>query len=244
MGFCGIYSYNDLYIGLRIEPFCQDELALYRQCAENRDKVLRVRLQESEHKLGISMPIDLAKERITQLEAKATSLESVPVEVFEDSDPLWRAFAVGYFVGDAPHVGSIHAMVNRIWTLPGLKGKIDVRFIAKDTVIFRIENEALRNRGSPETPATLPDLSAMPLWVDLKSVPSHIFSQVGLKALSKPVGSFIKLHPQMDKCTRLDLAGVLIEANLHKPLIEVINFSDRDGSQVKVCWGQKRSQRS
>ncbi|CAH2071545.1 unnamed protein product, partial [Thlaspi arvense] len=27
-----------------IEPFCQDELALYRQCAENRDKVLRVRL--------------------------------------------------------------------------------------------------------------------------------------------------------------------------------------------------------
>ncbi|XP_048604969.1 uncharacterized protein LOC125582352 [Brassica napus] len=57
------------------EPFCQDELALYRQCAENRDKVLRVRLQESEHKLGMSMPIDLAKERITQLEAKATSLE-------------------------------------------------------------------------------------------------------------------------------------------------------------------------
>ena len=36
---------------------------------------MRVRLQESEHKLGISMPIDLAKERITQLEAKATSLE-------------------------------------------------------------------------------------------------------------------------------------------------------------------------
>ncbi|CAH2071549.1 unnamed protein product [Thlaspi arvense] len=58
-----------------IEPFCQDELALYRQCAENRDKVLRVRLQESEHKLGSSMPIDLAKERVTQLEAEATSLE-------------------------------------------------------------------------------------------------------------------------------------------------------------------------
>ncbi|XP_010496165.1 PREDICTED: uncharacterized protein LOC104773286 [Camelina sativa] len=58
-----------------IEPFCQDELAIYRQCAEKRDKILRVRLQESEHKLGLSMPIDLAKERITQLEAEATSLE-------------------------------------------------------------------------------------------------------------------------------------------------------------------------
>ncbi|KAG7557596.1 hypothetical protein ISN44_As11g035650 [Arabidopsis suecica] len=58
-----------------IEPFCQDELALYRICAEKRDKILRVRLQESEHKLGLSMPIELAKERITQLEAEATSLE-------------------------------------------------------------------------------------------------------------------------------------------------------------------------
>ncbi|CAG7894186.1 unnamed protein product, partial [Brassica rapa] len=38
----------------------------------------------------------------------------------------------------------------------------------------------------------------------------------------------------MEKCTRLDLARVLIEANLHKPLIEVIKFSFRDGSQVKV----------
>jgi len=36
---------------------------------------LRVRLQESEHKLGLSMPIELAKERITQLEAEATSFE-------------------------------------------------------------------------------------------------------------------------------------------------------------------------
>ncbi|KAL9816346.1 hypothetical protein AtNW77_Chr4g0276721 [Arabidopsis thaliana] len=51
------------------------ELALYRQCAEKRDKILRVRLQESEHKLGLSMPIELAKERITQLEAEATSFE-------------------------------------------------------------------------------------------------------------------------------------------------------------------------
>ncbi|KAG7552936.1 hypothetical protein ISN45_Aa06g035120 [Arabidopsis thaliana x Arabidopsis arenosa] len=64
-----------------IEPFCQDELALYRQCAEKRDKILRVRLQESEHKLGLSMPIELAKERITQLEAEATSLESLSLDL-------------------------------------------------------------------------------------------------------------------------------------------------------------------
>ncbi|CAA2981025.1 Hypothetical predicted protein [Olea europaea subsp. europaea] len=58
-----------------IEPFCQDEIALYRQCAERRDKELRQRLQESEKKLGTSMPLDQAKERANQLESEVTLLE-------------------------------------------------------------------------------------------------------------------------------------------------------------------------
>ncbi|XP_059627347.1 uncharacterized protein LOC132270164 [Cornus florida] len=58
-----------------IEPFCQDEIALYRQCAEKRDKELRQRLQNSEQKLGLSMPLDEAKERAAQLESEITSLD-------------------------------------------------------------------------------------------------------------------------------------------------------------------------
>lgn len=58
-----------------IEPFCQDEIALYRQCVERRDKELRQRLQDSEHKLGLSMPLDQAKERAAQLESEVTTLE-------------------------------------------------------------------------------------------------------------------------------------------------------------------------
>lgn len=176
----------------------------------------------------------------------------LPVEVFEDSEPLWRVFVVGYFIGDTPHVGSIHATVNRIWTAPDSKGKIDVQYIDKGTVLFRIENEALQNRvikrrywhisgyplvlheWSPETAAAPPYCSSMPLWVDLKSVPSHFLSQVGFKALSKPVGQFVKLHLQTERCTRLNMARVLIEVNLHKPLVEVIKFADQDGNHVKV----------
>ncbi|KAH0903258.1 hypothetical protein HID58_042761, partial [Brassica napus] len=44
-------------------------------------------------------------------------------------------------------VGSIHATVNRIWTAPKAGSKIDVQFIAKNTVLFRIENDQMRNRG-------------------------------------------------------------------------------------------------
>ncbi|EPS73854.1 hypothetical protein M569_00917, partial [Genlisea aurea] len=58
-----------------IEPFCQDEIVLYRQCAERRDKEVRKRLQDSEMKLGMSMPLDQAKERANQLESEATSLQ-------------------------------------------------------------------------------------------------------------------------------------------------------------------------
>ncbi|XP_045819027.1 uncharacterized protein LOC123911616 [Trifolium pratense] len=58
-----------------IEPFCQDEIALYKQCADRRDKEIRKRLQDSEFKLGSSIPLDEAKERTAQLEAEVTSLE-------------------------------------------------------------------------------------------------------------------------------------------------------------------------
>ncbi|PKU81625.1 hypothetical protein MA16_Dca013056 [Dendrobium catenatum] len=58
-----------------IEPFCQDEIVFYRQCAESRDKLLRQRLQDSEHKLGLAMPLEQAKEREVQLLAEVTSLE-------------------------------------------------------------------------------------------------------------------------------------------------------------------------
>ncbi|KAB2614982.1 hypothetical protein D8674_021570 [Pyrus ussuriensis x Pyrus communis] len=58
-----------------IEPFCQDELVMYKQCAEKRDKELRRRLQDSECKLGLSMPLNEAKERASQLEKGVTSLD-------------------------------------------------------------------------------------------------------------------------------------------------------------------------
>ncbi|XP_073146773.1 uncharacterized protein [Henckelia pumila] len=58
-----------------VEPFCQDEIVLYQQCAERRDKELRQRLEDSERKLGMSMPVEQAKDRCNQLESEATLLE-------------------------------------------------------------------------------------------------------------------------------------------------------------------------
>ncbi|CAN6890153.1 unnamed protein product [Brassica oleracea] len=65
-----------------------------------------------------------------------------------------------------------------------------------------------------------PDLSALPLWVDLMNVPC--------------TGKFVKLHPNTERCVRMDVARVLVEVNLIKPLLQKICFRDRDQPGVTV----------
>lgn len=174
----------------------------------------------------------------------------IPVEVFEDVAPLWKSCVVGYFMGDSPFIGSIHSTVNRIWS--SQKSKIDVQFISKRTVLFRIGDELVRNRvlrrkcwhiadvplvvseWNPETAQAPPDLSALPLWVDLVNVPGYLYSLDGLRFLSRTTGKFVKLHPNTERCVRMDVARVLVEVNLMKPLPQKICFKNRDQERVIV----------
>ncbi|KAF3540751.1 hypothetical protein F2Q69_00024080 [Brassica cretica] len=74
----------------------------------------------------------------------------------------------------------------------------------------------------------------MPIWIDLKGVPSLLFSHKALKCLSRATGKFVKLHPHTEKFTRLDVARVLVEVNLNKPLVEKISCLDKDGATVMI----------
>lgn len=51
-----------------------------------------------------------------------------------------------YFIGEGPHVGSIHAIVNHIWSSSKSGSKIDVQFIDKNTILFHIESSQMRSR--------------------------------------------------------------------------------------------------
>lgn len=70
---------------------------------------------------------------------------SIPEDLMVDVDPLWKCFVVGYFMNDALHIGSIHSTVNRIWASPGKVSKIDVQFIGRRTVLFRVEDAHVRS---------------------------------------------------------------------------------------------------
>lgn len=191
-----------------------------------------------------SQPIFEVKNGVAEIE--------IPVEIFEDAEPLWKCFMVGYFMNDAPHIGSIHSTVNRIWASQGKTSKIDGQFIGKKTILFRVEDEATRNRvmrrkfwhiadvplvvyeWNPKTAQAPPDLSAMPLWVDLKNVPGYLYSKKGLSFLERTTGKFVKLHPNTEKCIRLDVARMLVEVDFQKPHPQKICFVDRDGIEVTV----------
>ncbi|CAN7107293.1 unnamed protein product, partial [Brassica rapa subsp. narinosa] len=54
----------------------------------------------------------------------------LPEEVTLDSKPLWASYVVGHFIGDAPHIGKVHATANRLWTTKEKPSMIDAQFIA------------------------------------------------------------------------------------------------------------------
>lgn len=76
---------------------------------------------------------------------------------------------------------------------------IDVQVINKTTVMFRIASLRIRERvlrrkywhiadiplvvsaWNPEVSQAPPDLSAMPMWIDLRGVPGYLFSNKGLE---------------------------------------------------------------
>lgn len=79
-----------------------------------------------------------------------------------------------------------------------------------------------------------PDLSALPMWTDLKGVPNSLFSHKGLMCLARAVGKFVKLHPNTEKCTRFYVARLLVEVDFNNPLVEKISYFDNVGVPVVV----------
>ncbi|KAL0864693.1 hypothetical protein Bca101_043811 [Brassica carinata] len=180
---------------------------------------------------------------------------SISDEILKQSKPLWTNYVVGHFIGnDAPHIGKVHATVNRIWSTPIKSSKIDAQFFNPKTVIFRIDDSIIRSRvlrknfwhigdipmivqqWCPKTTNLKPDLTSTPIWVDFKDVPDHLFSEIGLKFLGNIIGSFQKLHPNTQRCIHLDVARVLVVLNLEEPLPAIISLNTENETSIQVSY--------
>ncbi|XP_020883532.1 uncharacterized protein LOC110229061 [Arabidopsis lyrata subsp. lyrata] len=160
---------------------------------------------------------------------------------------------MGHFIGDAPHIGKVHATVNRIWASPEKSSMIDAQFLSSKTVLFRIDDDQVRQRvlrrhfwhiadiplvvreWNPSTANTKPDLSAIPIWVDLKCVPDYLFNEKGLKFLGDQIGLMQRLHPNTARCVRLDVARLLVVVNLEKALPDRLNLKS-SGTTIEISY--------
>ncbi|CAH2046987.1 unnamed protein product [Thlaspi arvense] len=66
---------------------------------------------------GIKNPI-LSSVPIVSMFQISNEIVSVRItdKIYSDFNPLWKSFALGYFINEAPHVGTIYATINQIWT--------------------------------------------------------------------------------------------------------------------------------
>ena len=144
-------------------------------------------------------------------------------------------------------------LVNRIWSFPDRPAKIDAKFISPRTVLFCIDHPQLKDRvlkrtfwhiadipivvreWRPKTASAQPDLTAVPLWVDLQGVPDHLFSHNGLTFFGDTIGQTVKLHPNTERCVRLDVARLLVVMNLEEPLPASINVRG-SGEVISVSY--------
>ncbi|XP_019085582.1 PREDICTED: uncharacterized protein LOC109126472 [Camelina sativa] len=176
----------------------------------------------------------------------------IPDAVFDEAQPLWEDFLIGKFLAKAPFVGGIHALVNKIWTLGDKTMKIDVYAVDNTTVRFRIKDERTRQRvlrrgmwnlcgvavvltkWTPIIDTTQEGLTTVPMWVVVKNVPPRYFSWKVLSAITSPLGTPKRLHPETEACKLFVEAKVFVEVDLTKSLPKHMSFKSGKGGDTVV----------
>lgn len=174
----------------------------------------------------------------------------VPDEVFHDPSPLWEDFLIGKFLEKAPHVGKVHAIVNKIWVTDKTK-MVEVYVLNSTTMKFRIIDPEMRKRilkrgmwnlagvpavmskWMPLTEEVQPEQTSVPLWVHMRKVPMNMFSWKGLSFLSSPVGTPDRLHPETAQCVDFKVAKIFVKADLTKELPRAMTFKVQ-GKEARV----------
>ena len=73
--------------------------------------------------------------------------------------------------------------------------------------------------------------------MDLQGVPDHLFSHNGLTFFGDTIGRKMKLHPNMERCVRLDVARLLVVMNLEEPLPASIKLREHVKSSQSAIRG-------
>lgn len=176
----------------------------------------------------------------------------IPNSVIEKNRKAWEPFVLGQFYSDPPSQGTLHNIVNGIWSK--YYRDIAVSKLEGFAFLFRIPNAATRHRvvtqglwqiegqtmfvdkWEPGVIPTKPELTSAPIWLELRNVPFQFFNEDGLERIAGLVGHPKFLHPATANKTNLEVAKVFTVIDPRKPLPEAVNvqFDSGDISRVLV----------
>lgn len=188
---------------------------------------------------------DLAKGKKLSKKGEAFTLPSgeacikIPNSIIEKNRKSWEPFVLGQFYSDPPSQGTLHNIVNGIWS----KNYRDIAVSKMEgfAFLFRIPNAATRARvvkqklwqiegqtmfvdkWEPGVVPTKPELTSAPIWLELRKVPLQFFNEDGLERIAGLVGHPKFLHPMTANKTNLEVAKVFTIIDPRKPLPEAVN---------------------
>lgn len=174
----------------------------------------------------------------------------IPNSVIEKNRKSWEPFVLGQFYSDPPSQGTLHNIVNGIWSKQ--YRDIAVSKMEGFSFLFRIPNAATRNRvikqklwqiegqtmfvdkWEPGVTPTKPELTSAPIWLELRNVPFQFFNEDGLERIAGLVGDPRFLHPATVNKTNLEVAKVFTIIDPRKPLPEAVNVQFDSGVISRV----------
>lgn len=174
----------------------------------------------------------------------------IPNSVIERNKKSWECFVMGQFYIEPPSQGTIHNIVNGIWSRN--YRDIVVSKMEGNAFLFRIPNAAVRNRvltqrlwqiegqtmfvakWEPGVIPEKPELTSAPIWLELRNVPFQFYNDESLERIASLVGDPKVLHPSTANKTNLEVAKVFTLIDPRKPLPEAVNVQFDSGDICRI----------
>ncbi|KAG7530872.1 Reverse transcriptase zinc-binding domain [Arabidopsis thaliana x Arabidopsis arenosa] len=175
---------------------------------------------------------------------------AIPNSLIEKHQKSWDSFILGQFYSDPPAQGTVHTIVNGIWSKQFRD--VSVSKMEGNAFLFRIPNVQTRTRvlnqrlwqidgqtmfvakWEPGLRPVKPELTSAPIWLELRNVPFQCFNDDGLEHIASLVGEPKFLHPATTSKTNLEVAKVFTIIDPRKPLPEAVNVQFQSGEIRRV----------
>jgi len=214
--------------------------------------------RKTETKDGSDLWVNLVKGSSKPLQKQGTTFTldsgeaciNIPNYIIERNKKAWDCFVLGQFYSDPPAQGTIHNIVNGIWSKNFRD--IVVSKMAGNAFLFRIPNSSTRSRvlnqrlwqidgqtmfvakWDPGVVPAKPELTSAPIWLELRNVPLQVFHEEGLQRIAGLVGDPKFLHPATANKTNLEVARVFTLIDPRKPLPEAVNVQFDSGAVQRI----------